>query len=87
MAISKFLTGVITGIVAGVLFAPDKGSVTREKMAAMTGKCKLHLDKLTGNAPDGLEELRYYLSCPVAGLKDEDRIRILTILDEAGGNS
>jgi len=40
-----FLAGAAAGAILGVLYAPDKGSVTREKLAAKLGDYKDKLEK------------------------------------------
>lgn len=40
-----FLAGAAAGAILGILYAPDKGSVTREKLAAKLGDYKDKLEK------------------------------------------
>ena len=40
-----FLAGAAAGAILGVLYAPDKGSVTREKLAGKLGDYKDKLEK------------------------------------------
>jgi len=60
---SKFLTGLAAGIVVGILFAPEKGTKTREKIAeigndlkdkfdALVAKLNCEIDDMTAEADD-----------------------------------
>lgn len=44
-ALMAFLGGAAAGTILGILYAPDKGSVTREKLAAKLGDYKDKLEK------------------------------------------
>jgi gas vesicle protein len=44
-AMMAFLAGAAAGAILGILYAPDKGSVTREKLAAKLGDYKDKLEK------------------------------------------
>jgi len=37
---SKFFTGLAIGVTIGILFAPDKGKNTRNKIGSLKGKAK-----------------------------------------------
>ena len=79
---SKFLTGLLLGVAAGMLLAPDSGEHTREQLTDAAGKWKGKLDKLLGRAETQLDDLRSYLEGNINGLTDEARRKILTVLDD-----
>jgi len=48
-----FLSGMITGSVIGMLYAPDKGSSTRDKMTFLLDKYRIKLQELVDALIDG----------------------------------
>ncbi len=41
-----FLTGVLTGVAVGIVYAPDKGEVTRDRLSFRLSKYRNELQKL-----------------------------------------
>ena len=80
---SRFMTGALLGLVAGLLLAPEKGAETREQIADTAGKLKHKWDKLLGNTGMELEDLKTVFQQEISGLTDDVRSRILTILEES----
>lgn len=50
-----FLTGAAVGAILGILYAPDKGTATREKLSYRLDKYKKMLEDLLNNVVDGKE--------------------------------
>jgi gas vesicle protein len=61
MASSKilvgFLAGAAVGALAGILFAPDKGSTTRKKIATKSGDITDSVKNSFNNFVDGVKDL------------------------------
>lgn len=51
-----FLAGAAVGAIAGILFAPDKGSSTRKKIA---GKANELLDEIKETAEDATTKMKH----------------------------
>lgn len=50
-----FLTGLATGVTVGVMYAPDKGSSTRDKLTFLLDKYRHKLQELTDALIEGKE--------------------------------
>ena len=60
MSYSKMITGILAGAavgaILGVLFAPDKGSDTRRKIANKAGDIKDSVKNSIGSLTNGIKE-------------------------------
>ena len=66
---NKLLIGFTTGLILGILYAPSKGSKTREKLSRAGGTIKEGWDTLAdavANTFDRAEEELYYDDSAVA---------------------
>jgi len=55
------LAGAVVGLVGGILFAPDKGSATRKKIADAAGKVTDNVKEFTHNASETIGGLKQKL--------------------------
>ncbi|MET6996136.1 YtxH domain-containing protein [Chitinophaga defluvii] len=89
MSTTKFLAGAIagltTGIVIGMLTAPDSGEETRKKIRHTADNWRHRLNKLVGKGADDLSELKHVFENEVTGLKDDVRERVLRLIEESQG--
>jgi gas vesicle protein len=89
MSTTNFLAGAIagltTGIVIGLLTAPDTGEGTRKKIKHKADNLRHKLGKLVGKGSDDLSELKHVFENEVTGLKDDVRERVLRLIDESQG--
>lgn len=51
----SFLTGAATGAILGILYAPDKGSNTRDKLSYQLDKYRAKLEELINEIVEGKE--------------------------------
>lgn len=80
-----FLTGAVTGALAGILYAPDKGSNTRDKLSYRLDKYKQMLeellDDLISGKEMGLNEARTHSQKVVSDAREKAE-RLLEDVDE-----
>ena len=82
MRLSGFLTGVIAGLLTGILIAPDKGQNTRDNLAETAEKWKNKINRLMGKSYRDIDDLRAFLEENIEGLTEDVRHRMTMILDE-----
>jgi gas vesicle protein len=71
-----FLAGAAVGALAGILFAPDKGSATRKKIANKTGDITDSVKDSFNNFIDGVKEMYSGAKEDVVELGDKARSKL-----------
>ena len=56
--INKMMIGFTAGLVLGVLYAPDKGTKTREKLSRVGGNIKEGWDNVTDTIAAGIDSVK-----------------------------
>jgi len=77
-----FTSGVVSGLLLGILFAPAKGSETREKIKRNTAACKNRLEHLFGKGEEELNALKETLENENPEITPEIRIKLLKLVNE-----
>ena len=75
------MAGAAAGLVAGILIAPDKGEVTREKLKEEAGDAAHDLHVRARYARKEMNALKKTLAEQGASFKDDARAKILEQLD------
>jgi gas vesicle protein len=73
-----FLVGAAAGALAGILFAPDKGSITRKKIANKTGDVTDSVKNSFNDFVDGLKGV--YSDAKVEVAEMNERVKSNTVL-------
>lgn len=86
MKCSKFSWGIVTGITIGFLFAPRKGSETREKLTKCCGSCKNRLEQWFADSDEEINELKLMLANVEIDLTEDSRHKLIKLLDKIEKN-
>jgi gas vesicle protein len=81
MSLQRLFTATLSGIVIGILIAPDRGSNTRKKLSASVDNIKDKIKRIRGTTNDELEELHEVFEHEIAGLRDDIREKVLRMID------
>ncbi len=82
MNTSKFLAGILIGLVTGLLIAPEKGEDLRDEIAGSADGLRRKLHRIAGKTSHEMKDLQQILEGEVAGLGDDVRQRMLNIIKE-----
>lgn len=89
MSTTKFLAGAIagltTGLVIGLLTAPDSGDRTRKKIKTKADDWRHKINGLVGQGGEDLSELKGVFEHEISGLQDDVRQRVLKLINKSQG--
>ncbi|MFY0254233.1 YtxH domain-containing protein [Chitinophaga sp. 30R24] len=89
MSTTKFLAGAIagltTGLVIGLLTAPDSGNKTRRKIKNRADDWRQKINGLINNGGDDLSDLKNVFEHEISGLQDDTRQRVLKLINRSQG--
>lgn len=80
-----FLTGAATGAILGILYAPDKGEHTRDKLSYQLDKYRLKLDELLKEVLDGKELTENEAKKEGDKLVTDAKVKAEKLLDDVNG--
>jgi gas vesicle protein len=81
MSLQGLFTATLSGIVIGILIAPDKGSETRKKLSTSVDTIKDKVRRIRGTTNEELEELHKVFEQEITGLRDDIREKVLRLID------
>lgn len=79
---SKFGIGILSGIVLGMLIAPEKGSTMRRKIKKNTTLCTDKINSLFKRGKDDLEDIKLALQDETHEVTSDVREKLLKLIDE-----
>lgn len=82
MRFNKFMAGVCSGLVLGLLVAPQKGKETRQKVKETAEAWKSRLVHLFGKGESELDELQSILENETTDLSESVRQKLLKLVEE-----
>jgi gas vesicle protein len=81
MSLQGLFTATLSGIVIGILIAPDKGSETRKKLSTSVDTIKDKVRRIRGTTNEELDELHKVFEQEITGLRDDIREKVLRLID------
>jgi gas vesicle protein len=81
MSLQGLFTATLSGIVIGILIAPDKGSETRKKLSTSVDSIKDKVRRIRGTTNEELEELHKVFEQEITGLRDDIREKVLRLIE------
>jgi gas vesicle protein len=81
MSLQRLFTATLSGIVIGILIAPDKGSETRKKLSTSVDNIKDKIRRIRGTTNEELEELHQVFEHEITGLRDDIREKVLRLIE------
>lgn len=82
MASVKFSTGLVAGLLLGLLFAPERGQETRKKVVAAADSIKERVNNLFAGKADEMEDLKAILENDMEEIDHASRQRLLRLVQE-----
>ena len=80
-----FLTGAATGAILGILYAPDEGKNTRDKLTFQLDKYRKKLDELLKEFIDGTEIGENEAKSEGEKIVNDAKIKAEKLLDDVNG--